>query len=530
MSSDDLENSALLKLKAMCHRLQKENLYFRTLLNISPEQEILPLNNENLTLKSAEISQTLSSKAVLPQTIELVLANLIYISIKNLPSKLINQIKKIAAFQNPEFYRAQAMRLSTYGKPGIIYCAEEFKDYIGLPRGCEDELLVLLKHYKIKAEICDKTQIGKSIDTYFMGELKPEQQKALDVLLSHRCGILSAATAFGKTVLAARIIAERKTNTLILVHRQQLLDQWKERLSLFLGIPTKSIGALSNGRNKLTNHIDIAMLQSLSKKGNISEEVTRYGQVIADECHHISAFSFEQILKKVSARYVLGLTATPIRKDGHHPIIIMQCGPIRYRSHDKNKIDPIKYQVYIRQTTFNYSKIVPSLKITNLYTDLTNDEERNEQIFNDVLLALENKRKPVLLTERTQHLYLFLEKFSKFVKHIFVLRGGMKQKERQLVLKTLTELPANAERLIIATGQCIGEGFDDPQLDTLFLTLPISWHGKLQQYVGRLHRMHQNKNNIVVYDYLDSNVPILVKRYQKRLKKYKLMGYSIHEK
>jgi superfamily II DNA or RNA helicase len=449
-----------------------------------------------------------------------------------LPSVLLNQIKKIAAFQNPEFYRAQAMRLSTYDKPRVIACAEDFAEHIGLPRGCENELLAVLNHYGIDVSIRDETQAGQAIAIHFIGELRPEQQKAYEALLPHRYGILAATTAFGKTVLAAKIIAERNVNTLILVHRQQLLDQWRERLSSFFGMSTRSIGTLGGGRHKLTGNIDIAMLQSLSKKGQVREEVTQYGQVIVDECHHLSAFSFEQVLKKARARYVLGLTATPLRKDGHHPIIIMQCGPIRYRYSSKNQIaaSQIKHRVCVRQTPFQLPSSDTLLPMSDLYAALVKDEERNEHIFKDILSALDAGRKPLLLTERKQHIDWFTNHLSHVVKHLFVLRGGMKAAEREMLLKSLAELPPDTKRLILATGRYIGEGFDDPLLDTLFLTLPISWHGTLQQYVGRLHRIHQNKTDVVVYDYVDHQVPLLYKMYQKRLKKYHAMGYCIDEK
>jgi superfamily II DNA or RNA helicase len=464
----------------------------------------------------------------LPTTIHIVFSNLIYIPITTLPAKLINTIKKIAAFQNPEFYSAQAMRLSTYGKARVIYCAEEFDNHIGLPRGCEDDLIKLFEHYKITVQKDDKTETGKSIDVNFFGELRDEQKKAFNTVFPHRYGILCAATAFGKTVLAAKIISDRKINTLILVHRQQLLDQWRERLSVFLNIPKNSIGVLGGGKHKLTGNIDIAMIQSLSRKDEVSDVITQYAQVVIDECHHLSAFSFEKVLKKTNAKYVLGLTATPIRKDGHHPIIMMQCGPIRYRSNNKNNKDTRSHIVYCRETNFIQTK--QDSTMAELYGELSINETRNNQIFNDVVTALENKRKPILLTERTQHLDWFKEKFSKLVKNIFVLQGGMKSKERQKTIIALSELSKDEERLIIATGQCAGEGFDDPLLDTLFLTLPISWHEKLQQYVGRLHRHDENKKDIIVYDYVDSNSPMLNKMFQKRLKKYKAMGYSVLEK
>lgn len=470
-----------------------------------------------------------SIDTALPEKIELVMANLIYIPHLNLPSILINQIKKIAAFQNPEFYRAQTMRISTYGKPRIISCAEEFPEYIGLPRGCENELAHLLNHYKIDYSIRDETQKGKNILAEFSGELREEQQKALQALLPHRHGILAATTAFGKTVIAAKIITERKVNTLILVHRQQLLEQWRERLSTFLDMPTKNIGVIGGGRNKLTGNIDIGMLQSLSKQNSAVEKITEYGQIIIDECHHLSAFSFEQVLKKATAHYVLGLTATPTRKDGHHPIILMQCGQIRHSVSSKSQISAsqMQHEVQLRYTSFSIPEIPHSIQMSDLYNALANSSNRNEQIFNDVLSSLEKKRAPLLLTERKQHLDWFANRFSKFVKHIFVLQGGMKRSEREKIFQTLSTLPADEERLILATGRYIGEGFDDARLDTLFLALPISWQGTLQQYVGRLHRRHVGKKNIIVYDYVDSQVPMLAKMYQKRLKKYRAMGYSI---
>jgi superfamily II DNA or RNA helicase len=472
-----------------------------------------------------------SIDAPLPKEIELVIANLIYVPHENLPSILINQIKKIAAFQNPEFYRAQAMRLSTYEKPRIIYCAEEFAEYVGLPRGCESELTHLLDHYKIKFSIRDETQKGKSIIAQFSGTLREEQEKAFNALLPHRYGILAATTAFGKTVIAAKMIAERKVNTLILVHRQQLLEQWRERLSTFLDISAKSIGVIGGGRNKLTGNIDIGMLQSLSKKRTVVEAITEYGQIIIDECHHLSAFSFEQVLKKAKAHYVLGLTATPIRKDGHHPIILMQCGQIRHRVSSKSQISAshIQHCLLPRYTNFSIPEISSPLQMSDLYSALTNHDKRNDLIFNDVLSALEEKRTPLLLTERTQHLDWFANRFNKFVKHIFVLQGGMKRSEREKIFQTLAELPDDEERLILATGRYIGEGFDHARLDTLFLALPISWQGTLQQYVGRLHRRHDGKKDVIVYDYVDKQVPMLAKMYQKRLKKYRAMGYVIGE-
>ena len=464
----------------------------------------------------------------LPQQIELVLANLLYIPHKNLSVILVNRIKKIAAFQNPEFYRAQKMRISTYGKPRVIGCAEEFPEYIGLPRGCMTDLILLLEHYSIKVSVCDETEAGKPITVNFCGILRPDQEKVFHILNKNRYGILVAATAFGKTIIAAKMISERKINTLILVHRQQLLEQWRERLSTYFDIPVSSIGVIGGGRNKPTGIIDIAMLQSVSKH-EMQHDIVQYGQVIVDECHHLSAFSFEQVLKKVRARYILGLTATPTRKDGHHPIILMQCGPILHRVDGKDYIiaGQMQHRVCVRNTSFVQTYTDVTLKISDFYRELINCETRNEQIFNDVIAALKAKRVPLLLTQRTAHLDWFTARFKSSVEHLFVLRGGMKRSEREEVLHTLATLPDEAERLILATGSYIGEGFDYPKLDTLFLTMPISWHGILQQYVGRLHRQYQNKKDVLVYDYVDVGIPLFYKMYQKRLKKYLAMGYNV---
>lgn len=466
-----------------------------------------------------------------PKSVSIALANLLYVPTRGLPAILINQIKKIAAFQNPEFYRFQAMRLSTYGKPRVINCSEEFPGYLGLPRGCETELLDLLHHYDIKTTMNDETIDGEKVNVSFNAELTPEQEKAYSTILQYRYGILAATTAFGKTVIAAKIIAKRQTNTLILVHRQQLLEQWKERLSSLFDISSDFIGTLGGGRKKLSGSIDIAMLQSLFKQGIVSDDILKYGQIIVDECHHLSAFSFEQVLKKARARYILGLTATPLRKDGHHPIIMMQCGAIRYNVSSKSQItaSKIQHRAFVQNTYCRYPALGASYKISDLYYCLVQDESRNKLILNNIVSALENNRVSLLLTQRTQHLQWFADRLSSYTKNVFILQGRMKRLERQEVFQKIKSLPDNEKRIILATGSYIGEGFDDPRLDTLFLALPVSWQGTLQQYVGRLHRTHQHKKDVFVYDYVDIEIPMLVRMYQKRLKKYQAMGYTIED-
>lgn len=463
-----------------------------------------------------------------PEKVKVVMANMVYVEKHGLPTAILNRLLRIAAFQNPEFYRAQAMRLSTYDKPRIISCGQDFPDHVAVPRGCLDEVLALLKEHDIKPELVDERFTGKSIAVKFKGELRDLQKKSVSELSKHDNGVLSATTAFGKTVVASWMIAKRKTNTLILVHRKQLMDQWKERLSLFLDLPPKSIGEIGGGKSKATGIIDIATMQSLHREGKVKPVIADYGQVIIDECHHVSAFSFEQVLKQVKAKYILGLTATPFRKDGHHPIITMQCGPIRFKATAKqqSELNQFEHAVLPRYTGFTLPETNQKLSIQEIYGLLVQDQNRNDLIFNDLLKALETGRSPLVLTERTEHLDYLENRLKGFAKNMFVLRGGMGKKQRLELQEQIANLPDSEERVILATGRYIGEGFDDSRLDTLFLVIPISWKGTLQQYVGRLHRSHDGKKLLQVYDYIDHQVPMLRKMFERRLTGYKTIGYS----
>jgi superfamily II DNA or RNA helicase len=454
-------------------------------------------------------------KEPLPERVQLVRANLLYVEKKDLPSAMQNRLLRLAAFQNPEFYKAQAMRLSTFDKPRVIACGEDLANHIALPRGCFSDLLALLEAHRIKPLIQDKRFAGTPIDVDFHGQLRPLQEEAVANIVVHDEGILCAPTAFGKTAVAAWLIAARKVNSLILVHRQQLMDQWRERLAMFLQLPAKSIGEIGGGKTNRTGCVDVAVIQSLHRKETVKDFVAEYGQVIVDECHHISAFTFEQVMRQVKARYVVGLTATPTRKDGHHPIIYMQCGPIRFNlsARKMTETNPFEHRVIPRVTEFQMPPENSDVTIQDIYAGLVDDRSRNELITADLLRSLEAGRSPLLLTARTEHLKYFSVKLASVVKNLFVLKGGMSKKQRQSTADALAAVPLGDQRVILATGSYIGEGFDDARLDTLFLAMPISWKGTLQQYVGRLHRLHDNKHVVQVYDYVDSYVPMLARMY-----------------
>ena len=478
--------------------------------------------------------QELPLTGPLPEKIELVLANQVYIPKEGLPPGLRNQLVRLAAFQNPEFYKAQAMRFSTFDKPRIISCCEVYSQHLALPRGCLDAVIDLLQSLTIEVAIKDERQQGKPIESAFQGLLKPEQQQAADALLLHETGTLSASTAFGKTVLATYLIAQRKTNTLVIVHRRQLLDQWIKALAKFLDLKSDHIGQIGGGKNKPTGLVDVAMVQSLVKKGVVDDRVTDYGYVIVDECHHISAVSFEQVIRQCKARYVTGLSATVARKDGHHPIIFMQTGPVRYRVSDRKQAEerPFEHKFIVRQTEFDlpdYMKLEEQPPhISEIYDLLAADEARNQLIISDVVQAVQDGRSPVLLSERREHLETFANLLEPLVTHVVIMKGGMGKKQRKALSERLTNIPRNEARVIIATGRYLGEGFDDPRLDTLFLALPISWRGTLAQYAGRLHRLDANKEDVLIYDYVDINVPMLTRMFARRRTGYRQMGYQLN--
>ncbi len=330
--------------------------------------------------------------------------------------------------------------------------------------------------------------------------------------------------------MGAWLTAKRQSNTLILVHRQPLLDQWFTQLALFLGLEPRDIGQIGGGKHKPNGQLDVAMIQSLVRKDNVDDLVANYGHVIVDECHHLPAVSFERVLAEVKAQFVTGLTATPQRRDGHHPIIEMQLGPIRFSVDARNQSvqRPFIHKLIIRDTESSFDDN-SDLLIQDLYRRLATDEHRNNMIFNDVLQALESGRSPILLTERKEHLEYFADRLRNFTRNLVVLQGGRGNKKRRDDLNRLAAIPDNEERLVLATGRYVGEGFDDARLDTLFLALPVSWKGTLIQYAGRLHRLHPDKTEVHIYDYVDRNVPMLARMFDKRLRGYRAMGYSTEE-
>ncbi|MEA5474060.1 DEAD/DEAH box helicase family protein [Synechococcus sp. CCY9201] len=460
----------------------------------------------------------------LPASITLTLADRLYVARWGLPQPLLNRLIRLAAFANPAFYKAQAMRLSVWDKPRVIGCAEQFPHHLALPRGCLEPALTLLKGQGIGWELVDERLNGSPLVLSFTGQLSADQETAVEAMLHHDIGVLQAPTAFGKTVVAAAILARRGVNTLVLVHRAELLRQWQERLHAFLDVAPQAIGCIGGGKAKPTGQLDIAVMQSLVRKGEMNPVVQGYGQVIVDECHHIAAASFETILRQVKARYVLGLSATLVRRDGLQPILFMQCGPIRHTAQRPAGAPQILELV---SRTHQLEGLPTDLPIQELMRRLAEDPRRTERIVDEALACWGDGRNLLLLSERTDHITTIATALAGEVPNLFLLHGRLSARQRSTTLAALEALPLNEPRIVLATGRLVGEGFDHPPLNTLLLAMPVSWKGTLQQYAGRLHRQQSGKTSVRIIDWVDLGHPITQRMWERRLRGYRAMGYAL---
>ena len=484
-------------------------------------------------------SPPMFSKDDFPQTIHIVYSNMLYIPKDGISSQALNKIKRLAIFLNPEYDKLQKNRLSVYQTPRMIDCSEIFQKYIAIPRGCKEVLLEILSRFGIHCHIRDLTEASRGIYVDFKGKLRVEQKRAATTMLKENTGVLSASTGFGKTIVAAYLISQRKTNTLIIVHTTVLLKQWSEALNLFLSFPSpeapkkegeklKTIGSIGGGKNNPTGKVDIAIINSLYDKKEVKEIVRNYGMVIVDECHHIGAYNFERVLKKTCAKYVYGLSATPKRRDGATPIIFMQLGPIRFQTNALAQARKRKFDHFFIPRFTNFK--LPSgsgnhhAGIASLLSALATDSWRNNTIINDVAKSVETGKKPLLITSRRAHVELLADAVKKRGIEVCCLLGNNNSKKKVVDLMKLKN-PPEKPFVIIATGNYVGEGFDCPWVNTLFLAMPVSGEGILTQYLGRLHRDFKGKDEVVIYDYVDVHLPVFEKMYHKRIKTYSALGY-----
>ena len=480
--------------------------------------------------------------------LHITLSNGIYVDNTNLKASMQNKIRRMAVISNPIFYKNQAIGTSNYDTSRWIYLGKDhLSGYIQIPRGLQDKLLESVNQAGIDYEIEDERQQERNINVVFKGELRPEQDKALKELTNYDNGILHAATAFGKTAVSSAIIAQKKVNALIILESSALMEQWKDTLEKFLSIneelPTyvtktgrvrkrKSlIGTLQGAHDSMTGIIDIAMAGSLCKKGEYHKLLNQYGLVLIDECHHSASETIANVLKEVKAKYVYGMTATPKRGDGLEKINYMLIGPIRYSYTAKEKANAqgIQHLVYPRFTRAVLPRGVITSKMhpNEAYEIIHNNDIRDEQIVKDVKNCVSVGRTPVVLSRYKDHSEKLYERLKSHADHVFLMTGNNSKKEHKKVLEQMHGINADESLILIATGSLVGEGFDFPRLDTLFMATPVSFRGVVEQYAGRLNRDYEGKENVIIYDYVDNHIPMFDNMYAKRLKAYKQIGYEL---
>ena len=477
-------------------------------------------------------------------TLHIVLADGIYIDALNLKPRLQNQIRCMATFDNPAFYKNKRLGYSNYYNFSMIYLGMDIEGYIKIPRGLLENILTACRKSDINYDIQDQREKGRPILVFFQGELREKQDLAAERLLEYDNGILSAATAFGKTVVCSYLIAQRKVNTLILLESTDLILQWEQELKKFLRINeelpeyqtktgrtkkrTSVIGSLKGGKDTMNGIIDIAMIGSLYKKGGFHDRINTYGMVIMDECHHAASATAQAILKKVNAKYVYGVSATPIRSDNLEKINYLLLGPVRYKytALDRAAEQGIDHFVYPR-----YTRVIGISDykddINAAYALVSNSDVRNELILGDIRDCVKRGRTPVILTKYKEHAKFIYDNVQKDADYVFVMYGDNSAKENDSVRTQLKAVPPDKSLILVATGQKIGEGFDYPRLDTLMLAAPVSFAGRLEQYVGRLNRDYEGKQEVIVYDYIDSHISVFDDMYLKRLRTYKKIGFRV---
>ena len=478
--------------------------------------------------------------------LHIVLADGIYVDTLNIMPRLQNQIRSLAAFDNPEYYKNRALGYSNYYNFSSIYLGKDENGYIKIPRGLKEILIGECDKGKIEYDIEDNRETGRPIRVSFKGDLRTKQDLAADDMFSYDNGILNAATGFGKTVIASYLISKRKVNTLIILQNTQLIDQWIKELETFLDIREKLpeyetrsgrkktrsslIGVLQGNKDTMTGIIDIAMVGSLYRKGSFHELINSYGMVIIDECHHSASNTFVEVLKKVNAKYVYGFSATLKRSDNLDRIILMMIGPIRHRYSALQRAKDNKIEHYIiprftRVTDFS----IDSNDINEAYNTICFNEDRNNQIIFDTKECVKSGLTPLVLTKYKKHAQQLYEELKKDIENVFIVYGDNSDKENKEIINKLKVTEKNKPLILIATAQKIGEGFDFPRLDTLILASPVSHESRLEQFVGRIDRVYEDKNSVFVYDYVDIHIPVFNRMYKKRLKTYRKIGFSDFE-
>ena len=479
--------------------------------------------DSTVELNQKNIKKCNLMKSDFSSMIEIVIKNDIFVNKNGLSNKAINNIKRLAVLYNPDFYEKQAKRISTYNIERIIELYKEEDNYISLPRGCYDDLIYLLKFIGISYEIKDKRIFLNDINVSFNALLKENQEQAVMELLKYDNGLLVAETGSGKTIMGMNVIYRIHKPTLILVEKIKLHDQWKERIKEYMNFDA---GEYYGSKKKLTGIIDIASIKSLNESNNLYD---KYEVIICDEVHHIASVTYENVIRLFNAKHVYGFTATPNRSDHLEKIVYKCISPIR-STLEKKKTSFLK-MLKPKFTKFKNKKEFDLIPYSDLCKELFKSDIRNQQIIDDVMLEYANNKKILILTERNEHIDILYGMLKDKCNNLFKINGIAKTRDKKDFANKIKEIKENY--IIISTGKYLGEGFDLPSLDTLFLTMPFKWKGMLSQYVGRIQREIEGKERIIVYDYVDIKCGKFSHQFQLRLKEYKKEGFdveSINEK
>jgi superfamily II DNA or RNA helicase len=507
--------------------------FLGSLERLTPERlEHLLAEHEDVAVGAAAISPRRPGRQQderLPSQIRCTIDADLAIARADLPPSLLTELKHLASLHNPLFYERQRLRLSTHQTPRLIRCYEEDLTHLHLPRGLLIQLDEAVANAGSRLVTDDRRPSPTQLPLQFHGELTALQTDAVAALTAYDDGVLVAPPGTGKTVIACALIAKRKLPTLVLAHSKPLLEQWRAQLTTLLGLPSKQIGQRGGGRRKLTGVIDLAMIQSLKAIDDLEAFFADYGLMVIDECHHLPAFSFEAAVRRAPTRHFLGLTATPYRRDGLQEIVTMQCGPIRHRIEGyASRPGDVELELAVRETQLAFAD-AGEKPIHEVFRLLVEDERRLDLVCDDVLAALAEGRRCLVLSQWKQHCHALRARLQSKAVSPLLLEGGIGKRARAALLAQIDSTSRSDPLVVVATGQYLGEGFDCPQLDTLFLAFPVSFKGRLVQYTGRLMRADDGKTSVRVYDYADLGVPVLRAMHMRRLKTYRALGFTDRE-
>ncbi len=527
-------NSAFINIQQQVIPNQIEYLASRPKITLEEINSILAIRNtEDYFFDNDQLSLSLTTDVKYVRKIYGSVSTSLQLEKEGMNAVTRNILLRCASMYNPKYFELQRLHKPIYINSEfsrVLSYYEEDDKYLYLPRG----LFPIIQHAMpgTQFQIEDHTCSGSPIDVRFLGMLRDDQLEAAETMLKYDMGILQAVPGYGKTVIGLYLIAKLKVNTLILVDSKEIQDQWEERIEQFLEYPKalrkkdRFVCKYNGTSKRLNGHIDIAMVRSLKNHEDLSSLLKDYGLTIIDECHHVACDSFLHVMRHVRSKYIFGLSATPKRDDGLFKVITMYCGQIRKQVSEKSVRRTYSFRQYLIPRYTNCRILKDRYSYTYMCTELMNDHVRNYMIVKDVLREYQERSNIILLTERIDHLKILFKMLETACDNVYMLNGAAGRNERKATLDEIRNI--THQYILLATSKLLGEGFDLPSLNCLFLVLPISSKTRITQYTGRIHRTSEQKDLVKVYDYVDAQIPIAQSMYYKRLKQYQAEGYYVY--